>query len=167
MSAKVKKFFSESDYVFFVIGSLVCYIPLYMLTRMAAKGLFPSLHGEGLSSFEILPLYAIGNIVANTLFYWVSGWWKNIPITKVWGVKIPKVRWYIWISGLCITGQIFAAIWAYTFQGISIVFVALILKGGVLILAPTVDIFVKSRKKNSCFIFILRLRIFICTRLKK
>lgn len=124
------------------------YIPLYMLTKMSAKGLFPSQHGVGITGFEILPLYSFGALIANILFLKMSGWIKLVKIKKIFGVPFPAIRWYIYVSGLATIGQIITAIWAYAFNGISIVFATLLMKGGMLIIAPVVDLAVKKRRRR-------------------
>lgn len=146
--SNIGKRLASWDIVFFSIGVFCCYIPQYILTRMASKGLFASFEGMIFSSFEILPFYALGNIIANLLFFTFSGWWREIPFTKKFGLALPKIRWYIVVSGMCTIGQVFTAIWAYSFTGISIVFAALLMKGGVLCLAPIVDLLAKKRKRK-------------------
>lgn len=129
-------------------GNLFCYIPQYIIIRMATGGLFSSLHGTRVTGIELLPLYAIGDLIAVILFLCLSGWMRHISWYRAGPLKVPKIRWYVIASGVCTIGQIITATWAYAFTGISIVFAALLMKAGVLIAAPIVDLMIKTRKRT-------------------
>lgn len=148
MKENVRKFASSIDVCLFSLGTLISYIPLYMLTRMASEGLLPSARGISFTGFEILPLYSVGTALASLAFLRLSGWLTASAHSKVLGFSIPRPRWYIVLSGLCTITQIITATWAYTFTGISIALVALLMKGGVLIIAPVVDGLVKTRRRK-------------------
>lgn len=134
------------DIAMFLIGSFICYIPISMLTKMAGKGLFAAQNGVPAGVFEILPLYGAGDVFASIAFFYLSGWWGLICRKNIFGFSVPWPRWYVFFSALCVILQIFTVLWAYAYQGISIVFAALLMKGGVLIIAPAVDIVAKKRK---------------------
>ena len=138
----------QIDLGLYSLGNLICYVPLYMMTKMSAEGLFASLHGVKLTSFEIMPLYVLGNVLVTSTFLFSSGWISLIDRFNFAGLSLPKIHWYIAISGLCTVVQVITAIWAYTFNGISLVFVALLMKGGVLVLAPVVDLVIKTRRRK-------------------
>lgn len=136
------------DLAVYAVGIFACYIPLTMMVKMASKGLFAVQNGAGLTSFEIFPLYALGNTMATIAFLTLAGWWRYAKHTKILGISIPHPRWFTFFSGVCIIGQIFTAIWAYTFDGISLVFATLLMKGGVLIVAPMVDLASRGKKRR-------------------
>jgi uncharacterized membrane protein YdcZ (DUF606 family) len=144
----IKNRLASVEVILFGSGVLFCTVPLQMMTKMASGGLLPSFAGIKFSSFEILPLYAVGNVLANAAFLTLSGWWRNISVTKRLGITIPKIRWYIFISGICTVGQIFSAIWAYAYGGASLAVVSILMKGGVLMLAPIVDVIAKKRRRK-------------------
>ncbi|MCA9528119.1 MAG: hypothetical protein KC549_17655, partial [Myxococcales bacterium] len=54
-----------------------------------------------------------------------------------WSIPFPG-RW-TFLSGLCTAGIIATTTLAYTFEGVSIVFMMLLMRGGLLVLAPIVD----------------------------
>jgi len=139
---------NSHDIALFSLGNFLCYIPIMMMTKMASKGLFASQHGIAMTGFEILPLYAVGSMIALTMFLIGSGWWKYARQINMLGLRIPRIHWYIVVSGLATVGQIITATWVYTFDGVSIVFATLLMKGGVLALAPVVDLVVKKRKRQ-------------------
>jgi len=55
------------------------------------------------------------------------------------GARVPRPSLPTALSGLCSAGIIATTTLAYTFEGVSIVFVMLLMRGGLLILAPTID----------------------------
>ena len=73
------------------------------------------------------------------LFLTAMRWWKYATQWKLGSVSLPRpTRWTL-LSGICTAGVIATTTLAYTFAGISIVFMMLLMRGGVLILAPIVD----------------------------
>lgn len=142
----VSLFSTPRELLFFGLGNLLCYLPIHVLTRMASTGIFNSQAGVGAGSFEMLPLYAVGNACCSCTLFTAIGWWKEVRWGRYLGLPVPSIRWYIWLSALCIVFQIMATIWAYAFPGISIVFAALLLKGGTLLFAPVSDIVGKRRR---------------------
>lgn len=128
-------------------GYFASYIPYSMMTKMITKGLFPSMNGVGFSGFEIQPVVVAASVIAMLTFLTVAGWWKYATQSKVLGVSIPRPQWFTLISGVCTGGVIITTTLAYTFSGISIVFAMLLMRGGVLLLAPLVDAVVKNRKR--------------------
>lgn len=124
------------------------YIPFSMMTKMITRGLFQGMDGVGFSGFEIQPMVAISTALAMYTFLTISGWWKYATHSKILGIRVPRPQWFTFISGVCTAGIIITTILAYTFEGISIVFAMLLMRGGVLVLAPIVDTIVKRRKRK-------------------
>ncbi len=129
-------------------GYFASYIPYSMMTKMITKGLFAGQGGQGFSGFTIQPVVVLGVFVSMYVFLTLSGWWKYATHSQVFGISIPRPRWYTFISGICTSGVIITTTLAYTFKGVSIVFAMLLMRGGVLAMAPIVDmIAVKRRRK--------------------
>ncbi len=147
-SHRKEPFILQYKVFLFALANLLCYIPLSMMTKMSSKGLFTTLGGYGVTSFEMMPLFVIGTTIITAIFFTLSGWWKYIAKVRIWKFEIPVPRIYTFFSGLCIVGQIFTVIWLYAFKGISIVFAALLMKGGVIILAPIVDSVLKNKRRK-------------------
>lgn len=129
-------------------GYFASYVPYSMMTKMITDGLFKGMDGVGFSGFEIQPAVAIGNLVAMTSFFTIIRWWKFATHTRVLGLSVPRPQWFTFISGLCTASQIITTTLAYTFSGISIVFAMLLMRGGVLIIAPAVDVLVRRRRRK-------------------
>lgn len=129
-------------------GYFASYIPYSMMTKMIADGLFAGMNGTKFSGFEIQPVVVLGSLTGMYSFITFAGWWKFATHSKVFGVSIPRPQWFTFISGLCTACQIVTTTLAYTFSGVSIVFVMLLMRGGVLIMAPMVDLIVKRRKRK-------------------
>lgn len=129
-------------------GYFASYIPYSMLTKMLSSGMLEGMNGKGYGGFEIQPVVVLGSFVSMYLFLSFKGWWKFCTHSKFLGVSFPRPQWFTFISGICTSGQIITTTLAYTFSGISIVFAMLLMRGGVLILAPVVDMVVKKRKRK-------------------
>lgn len=133
---------------FFCFGYFASYVPYSLLTKMVTSGLLEGMDGKGFSGYIIQPVTVFGNLVAVFTTLTLLGWWKYAKQWNFMGKSLPRPRWYTCISGLCTSSQIITTTLAYTFSGISIVFAMLLMKGGVLIMAPIVDLIVKRRKRK-------------------
>lgn len=129
-------------------GYFASYVPYSMMTKMISKGLCLGLNGKGLTGFQIQPLAVLGSFTAMYAFITIMGWWKHCTHSKIFGISIPRPQWFTCISGISTAGQIITTTLAYTFDGISIVFAMLLMRGGVLIMAPVIDLIVKKRKRH-------------------
>jgi drug/metabolite transporter (DMT)-like permease len=129
-------------------GYFASYVPYSMMTKMITKGLVLGLDGKGLTGFQIQPLAVLGSFTAMYIFITFAGWWKHATHSKVFGISIPRPQWYTFIAGVCTAGQIITTTLAYSFNGISIVFAMLLMRGGVLMMAPIVDMIVKKRQRH-------------------
>lgn len=129
-------------------GYFASYVPYSMMTKMITKGLVLGLDGRGLTGFQIQPIAMLGNFMAMYLFITLAGWWKHATHSKFFGISFPRPQWYTFVAGVCTAGQIITTTLAYTFDGISIVFAMLLMRGGVLMMAPIVDMIVKKRQRH-------------------
>ncbi len=129
-------------------GYFAAYIPYSMMTKMISKGLFSGMDGVGISGFEIQPVVVLGSFVSMYIYLTLSGWWKYATHSTIFGVSLPRPQWFTFISGCCTAGIIITTTLAYTFEGISIVFAMLLMRGGVLVLAPVVDTVARRRKRT-------------------
>lgn len=129
-------------------GYFASYVPYSMMTKMITKGLCCGLNGKGLTGFQIQPIAVFASFTCMFTYITLAGWWKYVTRWKVFGLSIPRPTWFTFISGICLSGQIITTTLAYTFNGISIVFAMLLMRGGVLAMAPVVDLLVKKRKRH-------------------
>lgn len=120
-------------------GYFACYVPYSTGTKMLTKGLFAGME-SGFPGFVILPATVFASLVAMFLFITIAKWWKYADTRKqISGFSIPIPRWFTFVSGICTAGIIATTTLAYSFAGVSIVFAMLLMRGGVLVMAPIVD----------------------------
>ena len=91
------------------------------------------------TGFEVLPITVMASVVGMMLFITAKGWWRHVPRTRALGLSLPLPGRTTFVSGLCTAGIIATTTMAYTFREVSIVFVMLLMRGGMLLLAPIVD----------------------------
>jgi protein-tyrosine-phosphatase len=120
------------------LGYFAFYIPYSALTKALSLGLLPGMSGP-VSGFLILPATAIATSVVLLILITASGGWKHIRRRRIIGLIVPVVPWRMVISGVATAVIIGTTTLNYTFVGISILFALLLMRGGVLILAPVVD----------------------------
>ncbi len=129
---------------FFAAFYFCSYVPFTGMTKALAVGLYPPVGpatppAEGVPGATLLPLSNIASLIVVLTFLTATGWWRHASHRRVLGRSIPfPTRWTA-LSGICSSMILTTATLAYTFSGVSIVFVMLLMRGGVLILAPVVD----------------------------
>ena len=130
-----------SDYSIwgFAFGYFASYVPYAALTKAVTSGALASQHGVAIPGVELLPLSVGASLVGMFAFITAMRWWKHATQFKVGGLSLPRPTLWTFMSGVCTSGIIATTTLAYTFHGISIVFMVLLMKGGVLIIAPMVD----------------------------
>jgi hypothetical protein len=120
----------------FAFGYFASYVPYSALTKAISSG---RLGGEPVPGVELLPVSAMSSLVSMFLFITAMRWWKHASRVEVLGVSLPRPGALTFLSGLATSAVIATTTLAYTFAGISIVFMMLLMRGGVLILAPIID----------------------------
>ncbi|HEX7155104.1 MAG TPA: hypothetical protein VF618_26775 [Thermoanaerobaculia bacterium] len=108
------------------LGYFVAYAPYAGLTKAMTSGRL----GVTTDGLTLLPSAIAGTAVVLPLFILLSGWWRHARVPG-----LPVV-----ISGIGTAIIIATTTLAYTFHGVSILFALLLLRGGVLVLAPVVDL---------------------------
>ncbi|MEL6867727.1 MAG: hypothetical protein AAFP19_25100 [Bacteroidota bacterium] len=123
------------------LGYFLFYVPYSALTKALSKGLLPGTTGP-ISGFELLPAVVIATLITFIGLISLMGWWKYLRFYDVMGLKIPFAsnKW-TFFSGIAAAFIIITTTLAYSFTGISIVFAALLMRGGVLIMSPFIDTF--------------------------
>jgi hypothetical protein len=119
-------------------GYFACYVPYTALTKMLSKPLIATGRGP-VSSLEILPPSVMASVVTSVAFLLATGWWRRAGRRQLFGRSVPAPGRLTLLSGLCSAGIIVTTTLAYTFSGISLVLVGLLMRGGVLVIAPIVD----------------------------
>lgn len=122
-------------------GYFASYIPYTVLTKLltSSKGLMDT--GQGpVGSFEILPPSVMASVGTMIVFLIATGWWRKARRVRAFGRDLPMPGLVPFLSALCSSGIIATTTLAYTFTGVSIVLVALLMRGGVLVIAPLIDL---------------------------
>jgi hypothetical protein len=120
----------------FAFGYFASYVPYSALTKAVSSG---QIGGSRVSGVELLPVSAMASLVGMFVFITAMRWWKYASTVKIGALNVPAPTRYTLLSGICTSVVIATTTLAYTFSGISIVFMMLLMRGGVLILAPLVD----------------------------
>ncbi|MFM7203070.1 MAG: hypothetical protein ACKO6N_19960 [Myxococcota bacterium] len=120
-------------------GYFACYVPYSALVKAVTQGALPGIP-EKLSSAETLPLMYVASVVCMYGVLTGLGWWRYAPQLELGGWRLPYPSWALLPAGLCTAAITVTTTLAYTFTGVSIVFVMLLMRGGVLVLAPLVDL---------------------------
>ncbi|MDH7448110.1 arsenate reductase/protein-tyrosine-phosphatase family protein [Aquimarina sp. 2201CG14-23] len=121
------------------LGYFAFYVPYSGMTKILSKGLFSDT-ATSISGFTLLPMVLIGTVLGFSIILILTGWWKQAGTVKILGINIPFAsNKYTFFSGIATAVIIATTTLAYSFTGISIVFAALLMRGGVLIMAPFID----------------------------
>ena len=128
----------------YAFGYFACYVPYSAMTKALSSGLLPDMP-RGIAGFELLPLTSVASLCGMFVFITSLRWWRFAGTRRVLGLDVPMPGLWTFLSGLCTAGIIATTTLAYTFEGVSIVFMMLLMRGGVLAIAPVVD-FVSRRR---------------------
>lgn len=120
-------------------GYFACYWPYSALVKALSRGFLPGMGEEGVAGLTLQPVQVASSLVSMFLFITLIGWWKYPGKRNVLGAAIPSPGLLTGLSGICTAAVIVTTNLAYTFHGVSIVFVMLLMRGGVLVLGPVVD----------------------------
>lgn len=120
------------------LGFYLFYTPYSGLTKALSNGLLPGMHGP-IRGTVLLPVVAIATVVGMLGFITVMRWWKYAGLREFFGISIPFPRRLTFLSGVCMATIMGTTTLAFTFGGLSIVLVLVLLRGGTLIIAPVVD----------------------------
>jgi hypothetical protein len=120
------------------------YVPYAVMVRWLATVPYPPL-GRALTGLEILPATTILSGVLSLVYVWASGWWRYAHQTRVLGIPFVRpTRWTL-MSGMGTAMLLFTVPLSFTFQGVSITFMQLLMRGDVLVIAPLVDLMARRR----------------------
>lgn len=123
----------------FAFGYFASYVPYSFMTKVMSKGLLPSLNGQNMAGFAILPVTAIATTLAMIVVITSLGWWKYATHFQLGSLSLPRPTKWTFMSGIATALIIGTTTLAYTFDGLSIVFAMVLMRGGVLIIAPVID----------------------------
>jgi protein-tyrosine-phosphatase len=120
------------------LGYFISYTPYSGLTKALSNGLLPGTGGP-VKGAVLLPISAIATVIGMFSFITFKGWWKYAGRRELFGYRIPFPRLLTFLSGVCLAAIMGTTTLAFSFAGLSIVVVLVLLRGGTLIIAPLVD----------------------------
>jgi len=126
------------------LGFYLFYTPYSGLTKALSKGLLPGTLGP-VKGTILLPVSVLATVVGMLGFITVMKWWKYAGRREFFGISVPFPRRLTFLSGVCMATIMGTTTLAFTFGGLSIVLVLVLLRGGTLIIAPMVDHIVGRR----------------------
>ncbi len=121
----------------FALGYFLCYVPYGALTKALTAGALPG--QPPVTGLSILPLSVATSAVAMVAFLTLAGWWRDAAQWRLGPWSLPRPTRWTFLAGLATAAIVVTTTLAYTFDGVSIVFVMLLMRGGVLVIAPVVD----------------------------
>lgn len=122
-----------------VLLYLLAYLPNVILTKLVTSLPHGSL-GRPLTGLETLPASLIISLVTTYAFIWLSGWHRDAHGVQFAGRRVPLPTRLTFLSGLGTALVLFTVPLSLTFEGVSIPFIQLIMRGDILIIAPLVDL---------------------------
>jgi protein-tyrosine-phosphatase len=125
-------------------GYFLWYTPYAALTKSLSAGLLPGMDSN-VGGFVLLPAAALGTLVGAPLFLAMTGWWRYIGTRSLFGGTRRFPSRTMIIAGFFMALVIATTTLNYTFAGVSILFMLLMMRAGVLILSPVIDT-VRRRK---------------------
>lgn len=129
----------------------LCYIPYGALSKAISAGALPGQAGP-VPGPALLPASALASFGVMVAFLAGTGWWRRAHRVRVAGHGLPAPTWATFASGACTAVILATSTLAYTFEGVSIVFVMLLMRGGVLAMAPVVDLWSRRRPRPAAWV---------------
>ncbi len=115
-------------------GYFACYVPYGAITKALTT---PAIRGDhATSGLALLPVMTIASLVSMVVTISSLGWWHH---ARPAGARWPRPTKWTLLSGLATSTILVTTTLAYTFDGVSLTFVMLVMRGGVLLIAPLVD----------------------------
>ncbi|GFM29056.1 hypothetical protein [Novosphingobium sp. PY1] len=117
---------------------LLSYLPNVMVTKYVTSVPHGNLE-RPLTGLETLPASLIISMVLTYGFIWLSGWHRDAHAVTIGRARLPVPTRYTLLSGIGTALILFTVPLSFTFQGVSIPFIQLLMRGDILIIAPLVD----------------------------
>jgi protein-tyrosine-phosphatase len=117
------------------LGYFAFYVPYSFLIKIVTNRFWPGID-ETVSGYRLLPGVVVAVAIVLPLIITYQGWWK-------YARRRPPAL--VVLSGLGTAIIIGTTTLAFAFTGVSIIFALLLMRGGVLIIAPAVDLMYRRR----------------------
>ncbi|GAB2859966.1 hypothetical protein GCM10027074_28860 [Streptomyces deserti] len=133
------------------LGYFLAYIPYAMLVKAVSSGVSP-LAAEPVDGLVLLPAAALGQLAVMPFFLLASGWWRHARQREIPGVgRVRTPGGETLLAGFCTALIIGTTTLNFTFAGVSILLVLLLMRGGVLVLSPLIDAARKRKVSGSAW----------------
>jgi hypothetical protein len=119
----------------FALAYFACYVPYAALTKALSSGAI----GAEVAGLAIVPLATFTSAAAMIVMFTTLGWWRLATQASFGRLRLPRPRAATLLAGVATGTIVVTTTLAYTLQGVSIPFVMVLMRGGVLLLAPLVD----------------------------
>lgn len=126
------------------LGYFAFYTPYSFSTKFLTSKLWPGIDQQ-VSGFRLLPAVAIATAIVLPAIIAFKGWWGYVTRRQLMGIRVPFPAPLVILSGIGTAIIIGTTTLSFTFTGISILFALLLMRGGVLIMAPSVDVLFRRR----------------------
>ncbi|MFO0553400.1 MAG: hypothetical protein U0271_33765 [Polyangiaceae bacterium] len=125
----------------YAFGYFAAYAPYTALTKSLTSGQLRGL--PTLSGMQILPLSTFASLLGMMVFLSAKRWWGFATHHQLLGKSLPGPTKLTFLSGLATAAIIATTTLSYTLKGTSILIMMLFMRGGVLVIAPIVDVLSK------------------------
>lgn len=125
-------------------GYFLFYAPYAALIKGLTNRSWPGIVGP-ISGFRILPAVVVSTAITLICVVSAKRWWRYLGRREFFGRSLPFPALLVFLSGLGTAIIIGTTTLAFTFPGVSIVFALVLMRGGVLTLAPLVDLTFRRR----------------------
>jgi protein-tyrosine-phosphatase len=120
------------------LGYFCFYVPYSALLKATAAGQVAGAGGP-VSGFRLLPAVVISTAAVLTICVSLMGWWEYAGRRRLLGLSVPLPSQRVLLPGVGTAVIIGATTLCFTFTEVSIVLALVLMRGGVLALAPVVD----------------------------
>lgn len=121
------------------LGYFLSYIPYVLLVKTMSSGATP-LAQEPIGGLVLLPAAALGQLAVMPVLLGVTGWWRHVRRREIHGRHVPLPGRNTLMAGFFTALIISTTTLNFTFAGVSVLLMLLMMRGGVLILSPLVDV---------------------------
>lgn len=120
----------------FALGYFAAYVPYAALTKAMSSGAFS---GPVVSGLALLPLSLIASVLSMLAVFSFGGYWRFATTRRLLGRDVPTPSRTTLLAGTATAAVIVTTTLSYAFVGVNISLMGLLMRGGVLLLAPLVD----------------------------
>jgi protein-tyrosine-phosphatase len=113
------------------------YLPYAVLVKAVSNGYIPGVGAH--QGLVLLPAAAIGQLIVMPIFLRCSGWWRYGTRSRVAGRRVFLPRGQILVAGFFMAIIAGATTLNFTFPGVSILFMLLLMRAGTLAMSPIID----------------------------